>query len=367
MSDTLRFRSTSESSLKITEQAASWYLDQREGLSDAEQRQFLAWLRRSPVHLHEYLAIAQLHGDMQAATALEKLDAHALVELAAAESAVVSLRHGPLPSSAAHVARRKRQRVMPWLAAVAGLVLAMTVAWIALAPTGGPIQIYAADAGSVRSLSLTDGTLVQLDKGSAIAVRFDEHVRHIEVQRGSAVFDIGKDPARPLSVTVGDHLLRDIGTVFAVHSDGAQADVMVLSGRIQVLERGSRWNPWTASSSRLLADLHGGERWHVDAFGQTSHDDRADPAAVTAWLPADIRFQRDTVANVARRFNAYTTRPLDIEDEDIARTRLSGTFHARDVDAFLAYLKTFPRVRIVREPDRIRVVTAVRSHAATQL
>jgi transmembrane sensor len=370
MNETQRFKQAGESSLRLTEQAASWYLDQRAGLSETQQREFLVWLRRSPAHLSEYLAIAQLHGDMHIAATMEALSADQLVDLAATESAVVSLRKPDLLPPRKEAARtplpRRRYRVA-WVAAAAMFAI------VALGASGwwlgreAPADVYSAGNDAGRSVALPDGTWVQLDRQSTIAVHFDEHARRIEVVRGKALFDVGKDSARPLSVAVGANLLRDIGTVFAVQHNEQGADVAVISGRVQVLERGSRWTAWHAASAAPLADLVGGELAHMDDQGGVRRSASADLASTTAWLPTEIRFQRDTVADVARRFNAYTSRPLLIEDPVVAHMRLSGVFHARDVDAFIAYLQTLPHVRIEREKDRVRVVTAETSQSATRL
>lgn len=370
MNETQRFRHAGNSSLRLAEQAASWYLDQRAGLSEAQQREFLSWLRRSPAHLSEYLAMAQLHGDMQVAATMEALSADQLIGLAATESAVVALhKPGALPSrkEAARVPAPRRRRRTAWLAAAATIVavfLGASAAWIG---RQAPAVIYSADNEAVRSVALPDGTLVQLDRQSTIAVRFDAHSRHIDVVNGNALFDVGKDVSRPLVVTVGANLLRDIGTVFAVQRNGQGADVAVISGRVQVRQRDSNWLPWRTAPAAPLADLHGGEQVHMDEHGSVRRPASTDLVSATAWLPTEIRFQRDTVADVARRFNAYTTRPLLIEDRTVASMRLSGVFHARDVDAFIAYLQTLPHVRIERESDRVRVVAAGASKTATQL
>ena len=88
---------------RAAEQAAEWYLDQREGLDAAQRARFLAWLRQSPLHVSEYIGMARLHGDLGAAAALDALDTAELADLAATERAVVQLR--PLlpraPSAAA--------------------------------------------------------------------------------------------------------------------------------------------------------------------------------------------------------------------------------------------------------------------------
>jgi transmembrane sensor len=109
----------------------------------------------------------------------------------------------------------------------------------------------------------------------------------------------------------------------------------------------------------VVADLAGGEQATLGADGAVTGASRhADLAKATAWLPADIQFRHSTVGEVARRFNAYTGTPLTIDDPHIAALQISGRFHARDVDAFVAYLASLPGVQVQRDGARVRILAA---------
>jgi transmembrane sensor len=345
---------------RITEQAVAWYIEQQEPLTERQRVAFLDWLRASPRHVAEYFAVAQMHGDFKAAASLKRLSADELVEQARRENPVVMF---PLMGSAmprerdAQPARGLRTRRL--LAVMGGLAACMAMAWLGVAhwrthsasPTQEFVQSYAGDAGAVRSVKLVDGTLVQLDRNSAINVRFDKHYRHIDVLRGHVLFDVGKDPARAMLVNVGGHVLQDIGTVFDVRRDASGDTLTVISGRVRVLDGADASSP----GNHAVADLTAGQQIELDVADiGTVHP--AQIAQTTAWLPAEIRFQRETIGDVARRFNAYTSKPLVIENERIADKRISGVFHADNPQAFVAYLATLPNVRVVDDADRIRVV-----------
>jgi len=368
MSDPHRHRRAADAQRRIAEQAAAWHLEQRDGLDAAGRARFLAWLRRSPEHVAEYLAIARLHGELKGALA-QQPDAAALCALAARESAVVPLRRTAAPVPAARPRRRNVRRVAAGLAGAA--MLALFALLLSRPPAGEPpAEIYAAAADAGRALELPDGSAVQLDRGSAIAVRFDARARRIELLRGAAVFDVGRD-ARPLQVRLGANLLRDVGTVFAVRREAGGGSVAVLSGRVDVLAPPSRWSAaWHRlaggdAGAAVLARLRGGEQARVDARGALAAlDAHADLARATAWLPREIQFQRSTVAAVARRFNAYTTQPIEIDDPAVAAMRISGRFHAGDAAAFTAYLASLPGVHVTRADGRVRVAAAVRKNSS---
>jgi transmembrane sensor len=252
-----------------------------------------------------------------------------------------------------------RPRMPAWLAHAAAVVLVVASgasAWLQEAPTAW--DSYSSRTDAVRSTTLPDGTEVQLDRDSIVATSMDAHGRRIEVLRGGALFDVAHDVSRPLSVRLGPNELQDIGTVFDAHYSADGGRVTVVSGTVKVWQRGNTDLAWTRPRS-LLAELTAGQEATMHVDGSLDVVDRhADLAHSTEWLPADIHFERSSVADVARRFNAYSTRPLLIEDASIGATLISGRFHARDMDSFVAYLLTLPDVRVIRDTADVRVVRA---------
>ncbi|KAF1007306.1 MAG: Protein FecR [Luteibacter sp.] len=349
-------------SRRIAEEAALWYLDMRDAPDAGAQERFMSWLRHSPRHVSEYLAIAQLHGDLRAAAALDDMPMADLVARAGSEPRVVPLFGERVEAQAT---RRPRHRALRYVAAAAVLLLvAGAVAFRPATPSAAPIR-YTADASGVRMLQLPDDTRVQLSPGGIVDVAFDATSRRIALVAGRASFDIGHDPARPLSVEVGRQRIEDIGTVFDVDRDGDGARVAVVSGKVSVWHASASWLDTTAqrltghvARGERVADIDGGETVRVDGGGKVLERSTLDTAVATAWLPADIRFHDMPVAEVARRFNAYTTRPLRIDEPALAKRRISGVFHAHDPEAFVSYLTSLPGVAVERDAERIRVVAA---------
>lgn len=349
-------------SRRIAEEAALWYLDMRDAPDTGAQERFMSWLRHSPRHVSEYLAIAQLHGDLRAAAALDDLPIAELVARAGAEPRVVPL-FGERPK--AEPTRRARPRRLRFAAMAAALLLvAGSVAFWPAAPSTLPVR-YTADSGGVRMLRLPDDTLLQLSPGGIVDVAFDATSRHIALVAGRASFDIGHDPSRPLVVDVGRQHIEDIGTVFDVDREGDGARIAVVSGKVSVRHTSSTWLDDTtrrltgrATRGEPVADIDGGESLRIDGDGHVLERGSLDTAKVTAWLPTDIRFKDMPVADVARRFNAYTTRPLRIEESTLAKRRISGVFHAHDPEAFVSYLASLPGVAVERDATSVRIVAA---------
>ncbi|MBV8158667.1 MAG: FecR domain-containing protein [Dyella sp.] len=247
--------------------------------------------------------------------------------------------------------------------AIAVLVVTAVGATASMPSTPGTWTAYASGRTELRSVSLPDGTLVQMDRDSVLVVRFDADQRTLGVLRGGALFDVGHDTTRPLRVLLGANVLEDMGAVFDAHQSDDGSNVTVVSGRVKIWQQ--ERDTWAFASGapdgEIAADLLSGQQANMRRDGSLDLiDDHADLGLSTAWLPNDIHFERSTVADVARRFNAYSSQPLHIDDASIATMRISGRFHARDTEAFLAYLGSLPDVHVARGQDDIRVTSVSR-------
>src|SRR5215469_10367761 len=112
---------------RIAEQAASWYIEQRDELSERQRAAFLAWLRASPEHVREYLAIAQMHGDLKVAASMETLSADELIERVGRANPVVMSPRMDLTADHAPTAKRGRLRGRWQMAAGIAALAAMLV------------------------------------------------------------------------------------------------------------------------------------------------------------------------------------------------------------------------------------------------
>ncbi|WP_448101223.1 FecR family protein [Luteibacter jiangsuensis] len=351
---------------RLTEEAADWYLTLRDAADDAPTHErFAAWLRRSPQHVAEYLAIAQLHGDLRAATAMDATARDALRELAANEPSVVPL-HAASERRELPASRRGGRRTALRVGAIAAtVVLAASVAFLAAWPgTKAPPVRYTADGGDIRTVTLPDDTRLQLAPGSAVDVAFDDRSRRIALLKGNASFDIGKDERRPMTVEAGNQRIEDIGTVFNVSRGADAMEVSVVNGHVAVFDAALPWLDRArlrlagdGSRPRRIVELACGDSATISPDGKLVSRGHVE-ATTAAWLPEELRFHDETVAEVARRFNAYTPRPLTIEDPKLAAKRISGVFHAQDAAAFVSYLGSLPGVAVIHDAEHIRFVAA---------
>jgi transmembrane sensor len=121
------------------------------------------------------------------------------------------------------------------------LAASAVAASLALALIGGaqdwPTRLradYVTDVGERRTAHLSDGSTVELDSRSAIALHFSNGRREIELLAGTALFTVAPERQRPFVVTANGGSVTALGTAFMVRQSAAGADVTVTLHRVRV-------------------------------------------------------------------------------------------------------------------------------------
>nr|QQZ49376.1 FecR domain-containing protein [Phenylobacterium glaciei] len=96
-----------------------------------------------------------------------------------------------------------------------------------------PTTVYATGKGERRTVTLADGTRIDLNAGSKISVKLGSRERRVVMEDAEAVFDVTKDPKRPFVIASGDRTVRS----WALSSTSAAATAASRS-------------PWPAASWR---------------------------------------------------------------------------------------------------------------------
>lgn len=344
----------------IAETAAEWFVALRTGdISPEQRRHFAAWLAESSVHVREYLGIAETWGALQAGKSWPEASAEELITLAREAPPIVALPSGvAAPSGPGLSARypliersrpRRLHRRLTIRAAAASLLLVAVASLFALGLLFGPgAQEYSTARGEQRSIVLDDGSIVQLNTLSRLIVRFDEHVRRIELPEGEALFRAAHDAARPFLVVTPAAAVRAIGTEFNVYSRTRDTEVAVLEGRVGVTAGTSfdRKDPLAAESAASIV-LGARESILLDAQGRASRSEARGPDEAVSWTQRRLVFDDAPVARVVEEFNRYNAKQLQASDPRLATLRISGVFDADDPDALVKYLE---RVQGIEAP-----------------
>lgn len=228
-------------------------------------------------------------------------------------------------------AGRRRRRVRRWgasLSAAAVLVLAVGVGWRVWDPAQ-PEQRHATAVGERRTLTLDDGSRVQLDTDTALTVRYGRMHRDIVLEQGRAQFAVASAPRRPFVVRAGDGSVRAVGTEFQVRRHDASVLVTLLEGVVEVSTQvAGRGAP---ARSATLAP---GEQLSLGADGLWSRD-AVDAEAAQGWTRGELIFRQRPLHELLEEANRYTAVKIRIGDPALNDLRVSGVFESDDQASLL--------------------------------
>jgi transmembrane sensor len=220
--DTVRDKSSDV----IAEEAADWLV--RLSSNDAtaqEQREFVAWLKRSPVHLGVYLGVERTWASLGQVDAGRRIDVAAL--LAAPDTNVVHLGSSPPP-----VRVRVRSRSVITAFAASALLACAGLIWFQLQFANR----FTTGVGEQRTLRLSDGSTVVLNTDTTVRVSFTDAVREVRLLHGEALFNVTKNPARPFRVRSDEVVAQAVGTSFVVRRMPTETVVTVIEGEVAVVD-----------------------------------------------------------------------------------------------------------------------------------
>ena len=332
----------------IPEEAADWYLyfEDQPNVDEAQGARFVEWLRRSPLHIEEFLRVGGLRAEIaglppDAIPEIEKL-------VVAARENVVELesRRPALPGVDANASSSRKGRRSKRYAAAAALLVTIAGSLYLFAPTDLVPESYATELGEQRSILLSDGSVVVLNTASRIDVRFTGSDRRISLHAGEAVFEVAPDPGRPLRVIAGPAEVVAIGTRFNVYRQDEQTIVTVMEGRVAVSSAARPARPEQLSSgiSETMEVIQGNQvtvrlRSPVDAPRVV------DVTVATAWRDRRLIFDGSTLASAVREINRYNHKKLGLADAELDAQRISGVFAANKPEAMVTFLKVIGNLR----------------------
>ncbi|MGH8167554.1 MAG: FecR family protein [Woeseiaceae bacterium] len=322
----------------IPEQAADWLLELAEPVpSEVSRLQFMSWLKRSPQHVEEFLAIAALHQEVveQSSTVAE------IVASLDHRSAVPLFGESQVRNSAEPLTPRRRH-YLAWVLA-AGVAVA---AFVLVRDVEPPLVTHRTELGEQRSIALSDGSIVMLNTLSEVTVSMDDSTRAVTLVAGEAMFDVVSDPRRPFVVETDAMSLNVVGTKFSVYRKKSSTRVAVVDGVVHA---------YSSRSPEEPVIVRAGEGAVATAQGVVLTDAHFDIGKAIAWTDRRLVFDGAPLAEVVAEFNRYNRKPLVVEDSTLANRAITTVFNAHDVRALVAFLELEPDVEVERGDDAIRI------------
>lgn len=340
----------------ISQQAADWFVANRAAPSAQERDAFSSWLRASPAHVEEYLAVAVTARDLKQACDLPDNSIEAVVARALSEESSVIRPFWPRLAAPMHdLLSFNWQRAAVTVAALGVVGFGFLALWrFGISPGIGSsdqevTEQFWTHHGELQTLHLTDNSVLHLNTDSAVTVRYSKVERSVTLTAGEADFEVVHEPGRPFRVFAGAAEVTDVGTVFDVRLHSDATVVTVLRGRVAVVST----SQGAAGQSRSV-ELGPGQQISVGEHSLPAPI-AVDAERTTAWLHRQIMFEREPLERVATEFNRYSPKPIEIATPALRGLEISGVFATDDTDAFIAFLRSLKGVQVEVTATRIRV------------
>ncbi|WP_243136063.1 FecR domain-containing protein [Janthinobacterium tructae] len=221
----------------------------------------------------------------------------------------------------------KRRQLLAWLgvAAGGGMLAAQTGTWDGVRALRAD---YRTATGERREVVLDDGSVLSLNTGSAVNVRFDDKRRLIELLAGEILVSSGHGAgsAAPLVVATREGLVRALGTRFVVRQQDGVSTVEVFESAVEIRPRDSADAPLLLAAGRGVAfSRHAPDAPHaIDAYAD-------------AWSRGQLIVDDVTLGDFLADLARYRPGVIDCAPA-VAQLRLSGVFPLADTQRILNML-----------------------------
>lgn len=324
---------------RIDREAAAWIVRRDGGLTPAQQDEFLEWLAADP-----------RHGEWFARHQKTWADLNRLVEWRPEHSGE------PNPDL---LARPKKRIIKAWMALplAAAAVFAVFLSYRHFNspdsfPRGGVVHRPEDITAHYESRVLEDGSVVQLNQGTIIRVKYSVAERRVQLLQGEAHFSVTKNPERPFVVVASGVDVKAVGTAFNMKLDAAELSVLVTEGKVSI-------NPPEQTTSAIdepvfvevgqMATIALNSRMQGSRVKAVSDDEMY---RLLAWQPRILDFDSTPLRDVVAEFNRRNDLQLVIADADLEEIPIVASFRSDNIEGFVRLLEVTAGVVSVREDGK---------------
>ncbi|MBQ8811547.1 MAG: FecR domain-containing protein [Bacteroidales bacterium] len=189
-------------------------------------------------------------------------------------------------------------------------------------------------AVSQELVVLPDGTSVTLSAGSSLKWRMKQDCREVKMD-GKAYFDVARDEGRPFEVDADGAFVRVLGTEFMVDVQGAETKVYVSEGKV-LFARDAQAEGLILTQG-MGASLAEGDEIPVE-------DLQTDINSIV-WQRGTFIFADTPLKEVLACLSDYYK--VSFIADDLSK-KLSGEFHADDLDLIITLIESALDVNIIK-------------------
>ncbi|MBB4955936.1 transmembrane sensor [Agrobacterium vitis] len=317
----------------IEKEAIAWFTRISGHPSAADRRDFELWLGKSDLHKQVYDDVRGLWS--QLASVAEVIGEQQGADLA-----------GPLDVIRKERSRRRTAKLGSALACCLAVIVAGGWMWL---EKPGVWQDMAADfvtaRGERKSLTLSDGSMIELDADSAVEIDVSPTRRHVHLLRGSAFFQVIPS-ALPFTVEAGMGETRVLGTEFEVSMlTEDQVETNLIKGSVSVRLRDDTDERRLQPGQGVMYD-----GIKLGAVHSVNLDD------ALAWRRGRLIFTNARLEDVVAQIGRYFDGRIVLTSSSLADTVVSGNIALDDPDKALAAIQSSIGFKMIKIAGKLILI-----------
>jgi transmembrane sensor len=206
-------------------------------------------------------------------------------------------------------------------------------------------KTYAADYGTIKSVTLEDGSAVTLSANSSIKILRDfmDHENREVWIKGEAFFEVSKKTNRMKFIVHTDNFdVEVLGTKFNVNNRRGKTEVMLAEGKVKLMAKDHEPLIMNPGEQVSLSNKH--EHFEKQVANTAKHE---------AWRKNKLVFKDTPLAEVAEVVQDYYGVKVIITDSLLATRQFTGTLPNNDLDVILLALRTSYKIEIEQSNEYI--------------
>ncbi len=220
-----------------------------------------------------------------------------------------------------------------------------------------PVE-YSTEPGHLLTVTLEDGSVVDLDSSSRLTANLDDSKRQITLMEGRANFKVAKDSQRPFTVIAGDKVFVAKGTEFSVELVNNDVRAMLYEGKVVVVSADPTHTTATAKSKggQLAAPsgvtMNPGDAFvaaRIGALAQARIEKPANPEMMDDWREGRLGFVNEPLALAVARMNRHSAVKIKLDLKADRAIMVSGTFQAGQTEAFVEGVAKLNKLSVHRD------------------
>jgi transmembrane sensor len=177
---------------------------------------------------------------------------------------------------------------------------------------------FATGVGQLKTVTLEDGSRIELNADTAIAKHYSNGRRHLTLLKGEAWFAVASDPARPFVVEAAGGTTTALGTSFDIAMSDGGAQVSVTEHKVAV----------AAAGGTAIVEQGQQLSYHHDLSVLAAHP--ADVEDEAAWRRGYLIFHDKPLGDVVAAINRHFHGRILIMTPSIRDRKINGLFRTSE-------------------------------------